>query len=156
MTRLVTTARAAQSAGRPLQPPGCCASRTRPPPAALDPGATADPAAGSPRGRPPPAPTHAPPELTPNPDDRGPQPPTFLAHCQASAGTRQLSRFAERYGVSRETVHAWLRRYRREGPGLADGRTACITTRGSWPPRSKHECDPSTHDRTPEETNAHR
>jgi hypothetical protein len=26
MTRLVTTARAAQSPGRPLQPPGCCAS----------------------------------------------------------------------------------------------------------------------------------
>jgi hypothetical protein len=42
------------------------------------------------------------------------------------------------------------------GPGLADGRTACITTGGSWPPRSKHECDPLTHDRTPEETNAHR
>ena len=59
------------------------------------------------------------------------------------------------WGVARD-VHAWLRRYRREGPGLADGRTACITTRGSWPPRSKHECDPSTHDRTPEETNAHR
>jgi hypothetical protein len=31
----------------PLQPPGCCASLTRPPPAALNPGATADPAAGS-------------------------------------------------------------------------------------------------------------
>jgi hypothetical protein len=33
------------------------------------------------------------------------------------------------------------RRYRQEGlSGLADGRTACITTRDSWPPRSKHEC----------------
>jgi transposase-like protein len=49
---------------------------------------------------------------------------------------------AERYGVSRKTVHVWLRRYRQDGlPGLADGRTACITTRDSWPPRSKHECD---------------
>src|SRR5947209_19514708 len=106
--RRPTTARAAQSAGRPLQPPGCCASRTRPPPAALDPGATADPAAGSPRGRPPPTPTHAPPELTPNPDDRGPQPPTFLAHCQATAETRQ---FVE--------VRRTLRRVARDGARLA-------------------------------------
>jgi transposase len=30
-------------------------------------------------------------------------------------------RGAERYGVSRQSVHAWLRRYRDEGPsGLAD------------------------------------
>ena len=99
MTRLVTTARAAQSAGRPLQPPGCYASLTRPPTAALDPGASTDPAPGSPRGRSPPAPTHAPTELTPNPGRPWTTPPTFPSpnvkqhpglKRQASGGTRHI------------------------------------------------------------------
>jgi transposase len=32
-----------------------------------------------------------------------------------------VTEVADRYGVSRQSVHAWLRRYRAEGPsGLAD------------------------------------
>jgi hypothetical protein len=66
--RLVTPARAAQYPGRPLQPPGCCASLTRPPAAALDPGASADPAAGSPMGQ-----ATACPELTRRPNSPEPR-----------------------------------------------------------------------------------
>ena len=64
MIAVVTTAGATQLTGRPLQPQGCSASLTRPPfRAALDPGASVDPAAGSTAGHGLPSP-HAPPQLT--------------------------------------------------------------------------------------------
>lgn len=66
---VVTTARATRTTGRPLQPQSVLRIAARPPPAALDPGASADPAAES-RARPRPAPHRAPPELAP----RGAQP----------------------------------------------------------------------------------
>jgi transposase InsO family protein len=44
----------------------------------------------------------------------------YRAVLEVRAGV-QVTEVAERYGVSRQSVHAWLRRYREEGPsGLAD------------------------------------
>jgi Homeodomain-like domain-containing protein len=48
---------------------------------------------------------------------------------------------AERYGVSRKTVHTWLGRYRKDGlTGLTDRSIARITTRVSWPHRLRRGC----------------
>jgi transposase InsO family protein len=45
----------------------------------------------------------------------------YHAVMEVVSGGVPVVEVAERYGVSRKTVHAWLRRYRREGlPGLAD------------------------------------
>jgi transposase-like protein len=80
----------------------------------------------------------------------------YHAVMEVVSGGVPVVEVAERYGVSRKTVHVWLRRYRQEGlPGLADGRTACITTRDSWPP-IEARVRPSTNDRAPEETNVDR
>src|SRR3984893_3653494 len=44
----------------------------------------------------------------------------YRAVLEVQAGV-PVTEVAERYGVSRQSVHAWLRRYRDEGPsGLAD------------------------------------
>jgi transposase len=44
----------------------------------------------------------------------------YRAVLEVRAGV-PVTEVAERYGVSRQSVHAWLRRYRDEGPsGLAD------------------------------------
>jgi transposase len=44
----------------------------------------------------------------------------YRAVLEIAAGV-PVTEVAERYGVSRQSVHAWLRRYRDEGPsGLAD------------------------------------
>jgi transposase len=44
----------------------------------------------------------------------------YRAVLEAAAGV-PVTEVADRYGVSRQSVHAWLRRYREEGPsGLAD------------------------------------
>ncbi len=46
----------------------------------------------------------------------------YRAVLEVGAGI-PVTEVAERYGVSRQSVHAWLRRYREEGlPGLADRR----------------------------------
>src|SRR5690348_1856814 len=52
-----------------------------------------------------------------------------------------VTEVADRYGVSRQSVHAWLLRYREEGPpGLADRSIRCVLIRGrsrlSWSRRS--------------------
>jgi hypothetical protein len=45
----------------------------------------------------------------------------YHAVMEVVSGGVPIVEAAERYGVSRKTVHAWLRRYRQEGlPGLAD------------------------------------
>ena len=46
-----------------------------------------------------------------------------------SAGAPMVE-VAERYGVSRKTVHAWIRRYRADGLAGLAGRTARTTTPG--------------------------
>jgi hypothetical protein len=45
----------------------------------------------------------------------------YHAVMEVVCGGVPVAEVAERYGVSRKTVHAWLGRYRQEGlPGLAD------------------------------------
>ena len=45
----------------------------------------------------------------------------YHAVMEVVSGGIPVVEVAERYGVSRKTVHAWLRRYRQDGlPGLAD------------------------------------
>jgi transposase len=45
----------------------------------------------------------------------------YQAVMEVLSGGVPVVEVAERYGVSRKTVHAWLRRYRQDGlPGLAD------------------------------------
>ena len=45
----------------------------------------------------------------------------YHAVMEVMSGGVAVVEVAERYGVSRKTVHAWLRRYRQEGlSGLAD------------------------------------
>jgi transposase-like protein len=40
-----------------------------------------------------------------------------------------VTEVAERYGVSRQSVHAWLRRYQDEGPsGLAERSSTMVAT----------------------------
>ena len=60
----------------------------------------------------------------------------YHAVMEVVSGGIPVVEVAERYGVSRKTVHAWLRRYRQDGlPGLTDrshrphhhpGRLCCI------------------------------
>jgi transposase len=45
----------------------------------------------------------------------------YHAVMEVVSGGIPVVEVAERYGVSRKTVHTWLRRYRQDGlPGLAD------------------------------------
>jgi transposase-like protein len=45
----------------------------------------------------------------------------YHAVMEVLSGGVPVVEVAERYGVSRKTVHAWLRRYRQDGlPGLTD------------------------------------
>jgi hypothetical protein len=47
-----------------------------------------------------------------------------------------VTEVAERYGVSRQSVHTWIRRYQADGfVAYRIGRTAPRISRGSWPPR---------------------
>jgi transposase-like protein len=47
--------------------------------------------------------------------------PCYHAGMEVISGSIPVVEVAQRYGVSRKTVHAWLRRYRQDGlPGLAD------------------------------------
>ena len=64
----------------------------------------------------------------------------YRAVLEVMAGV-PVTEVAERYGVSRQSVHAWLRRYRDEGPpGLADRSHRSVPIRGrsrlSWRRRS--------------------
>jgi hypothetical protein len=65
----------------------------------------------------------------------------YHAVMEVVCGGIPVVEIAERYGVSRKTVHAWLRRYRQEGqPRLPTGRIARITTRDNWLPRLRLGC----------------
>ena len=64
----------------------------------------------------------------------------YRAVLEVAAGV-PVTEVADRYGVSRQNVHAWLRRYRDEDrPGWLTAATRCMPTRGrsrlSWSRRS--------------------
>jgi transposase-like protein len=64
----------------------------------------------------------------------------YHAVMEVISGGIPVVEVAERYGVSRKAVHAWLRRYRHDSlPGQPTGRIARIVTRDNSPPRSRRE-----------------
>ena len=73
----------------------------------------------------------------------------YKAVIEVLDGAASVTDVARRYGVGRQTVHAWLRRYAAEGlPGLAD--------RSSRPSNCPHQMPPAVEARVVEMRRQHR
>ena len=73
----------------------------------------------------------------------------YRAVLEVLDGAASVTDVARRYGVGRQTVHTWLRRYAAEGlPGLAD--------RSSCPSNCPHQMPPAVEARVVEMRRQHR
>ena len=75
----------------------------------------------------------------------------YRAVLEVLDGAASVTDVARRYGVGRQTVHTWLRRYAAEGlPGLADRSSRPSNCPHQMPPPvealgHRHRCDAASH-----------